>query len=189
MLIVATIGQFTDHTAATNVAFVLAGAATVVVTPLLGRLNKFEVGATKASADFGQAEAQVKDGQLVDAAAAVKKVDAALSGEGTLSVDVAMAAEGIVSGDVDETPPKVLMTQDALASYRDLSADDRAAVGFALLKLGDVADPRAIEPGSGGQFYYVRRVNNRVRLYYRQLDKIAPGQPKSFVVLMVEAKE
>ena len=137
--------------------------------------------------DTTPSEAQVKSGEVVDAVTAVQEVNAAMSGEGNLSADVAIGPPTIAWN--VEKQPKVLMTRDALDSYRDLSAEDRTAVGLALFKIAGPPDPRAIEPGSGGQSYYVRRVSDRVRIYYRQLDKVDPDQPRSFVVLAVDAKD
>ena len=182
-LAVGAVGNFTHENAATNIAFVIVGIAAVVIAPLLPRLQKFKVSPTGASADFGAAEKQIEQGQMVDAEKVVGTSESAAP-EGELAPDdVQLNPAG---RPVAVHRPRVFLTTNALTSLDLLTANERRAVDLALRDLGKTADPQIVESGLGARSYFVRRVGN-VGVFYRQLDKTTPNEPDRYAVLDIKA--
>lgn len=185
MLVVGIVGQFMHEASATNITLIVVGAGAVVIAPLLPRLREFTFGATGAAAKFLDAEDDIEKGNLLEADKAVNAVNAVIAAPPMQATATMNAPQVELSGTV--IPPNVSMTPDAMAALARLGSDDRVAVESAMATLNG-NDPRAIEPGSGGRSYFVRRVAPQLRLYYRLMDKRRPNGPDQWVVVNIQAQ-
>jgi hypothetical protein len=87
LVVAAVVGQFMHEASSTNTVLVVAGAAMVVIAPLLPKLESFEFGPTRAAAKFRAAEDDIEKGNLVEVDEAVKAVEAAFLQAGSSSRD------------------------------------------------------------------------------------------------------
>jgi hypothetical protein len=179
----------------------LIGAFLLVGGPLMNRLISFKFGLTGAEAtlagfaaanEIASAETQVAEGHAreVEGSANVpvrKSVRESVRRETTAEEDEVTVVLG-ESLD-EEVEEEVVVTRVVLAdgcsrAIERLSDEDTAAVQAAIEEMKSLKNPGGVQlPGSSS--YWVREVNDHIRLVYRPLNRLRETDPQGYVILNV----